>query len=94
MPLTPTITMIGAVKADSSITITANLKVNNGVGDVIDKDFSAIFRKTHNDIVKDVQQDLFKQMQVEIDKHKAGVLIEEDARFLAMKNNIETNLVM
>lgn len=95
MALTPTVTMLSAGKNVGRITITANLKMNDGLTDVIDKDFSASYRPGLDDGIKiDIEAALQKQMQKEIDDYKAGDLEMKDSNFIAIKNNLETNLKM
>lgn len=94
MALTPTVTMISAIKSSGGMfTISANLKVNDGTSDVIDKGFSIIFRdKTI--IKQDAQKKLFLMMQEEIDLYKAGKVLSQNPLYTKIKNNIESALVM
>lgn len=95
MALTAIVTMKSASKSIDRMSITANLKVNDGLSDVIDKDYSASYRPGLDDGIKiDIEASLQKQMQKEIDEYKAGDLEMQNADFIAVKNNLETNLKM
>jgi hypothetical protein len=95
MALIPIVTMKSATKSVDRMSITVNLKVNDGVADVIDKDFSASYRPGLDDGIKvDIEGSLQKQMQKEIDEYKAGNLETKQPAFVAIKTNLETNLKM
>ncbi len=94
MALTATVTKVGVVSSDVGYyTITLNLKVNDGVSDVIDKDFSVNYR-TSWDNVSDLEELMRIQMQKEIDTYKAADTISQSSALSTSVTNVQGSLVL
>ena len=94
MALTPTVTKISVVGGETDIHyITFNLVVNDGVTDVIDKDFTVVYKISH-DTRAVFRQRLIDQMQKEIDVYKNHKTIDDSAELASDITTIQTGLVM
>lgn len=91
MPLTATVLMVEAIDGES---VTVNLKVNDGTSDVIDQDYRAGYRPSHDDLKKDVQANLILQMQAAIDRYKAEEDVKGNLLYTAMADEIKAGLVL
>ncbi len=94
MALTPIVTKVDVTGAGADLhNVKLNLKVNDGGGDVIDQDFSVVYRTSH-DTVSVLQQKIQNQMQLVIDAYKSHDLISTSVGLSNAIGNIQSGLTM
>ena len=95
MALTATVTQAGVTSSDKDVfQVTLNLKVNDGVVDVIDQDFTNRYSKINNLDTLEVVQERFRvDMQQAIDFYKDAEQISNSVALATAVTNLETSLV-
>lgn len=94
MALTSTVTKVSVTGGEEDIhLITLNLKVNDGASDVIDKNFTTIYKISH-DSREVLRQRLVDQMQKEIDTYKNHEVINDSAALATDITTIQSSLIM
>ena len=95
MALTATVTKVGVISSDKDIfQVTLNLKVNDETSDIIDQDFTHIYRKGNNmDTIEVVQERFRIDMQKTIDFYKDADQINLSAALATAVTNLEASLV-
>lgn len=95
MPLTATVTKVGVISSDKDVfQVTLNLKVNDGVSDVVDDNFIHQYSKFNNlDSLEVVQERFRVDMQQAIDFYKDADQISNSAALDTAVTDLETSLV-
>ncbi len=93
---TATITKVAAetYMENGVFIVTLNLKVNDGVSDIIDQDYSQIFNKRKNDTVAKVKERFRSQMQASIDEYNDPITPPSDSKIATAISEIENSLVL
>jgi len=94
MTLRPTVSFVSAEVVNENIhQVTMNLRVNDGTANVIDKNFSFIYKSRSDDIAR-ITAKLRGDMQVEIDTYKSHDQILDKAAISDASTQIQNDLVM
>jgi hypothetical protein len=94
MALTPTITKVSIDGSGlEGISVTLRLQVSDGVGNVIDKNYSVTYN-TRTGSSAEAFEMLKKNMQEDIDAYKSAKVLDKSAQFTTDITALKNKLIM